>query len=317
MKKLITLLFFFLLISCEKDFIVKDIKNKSIKVIAPKDDLKTTNNLITFWWEELDGAEKYNLQIVKPSFSSVTNIILDTNITSTKFSLSLNPGNYQWRIRATNAGGSNHFQTYNLMIDTTSDLSSIVPIPLLPLSGFNTYNPLINFSWSSVDEADYYKIEVNNGSAFSATTTGTTYTYSLSALIGGNTVYTWRVKAFNEFSLSQYSTPQTFTIDLLSPAAPFLISPTHGSYIKDTVKLKWNRSGAPDAVRDSIFVATDSLFTNIISRTRTWQQSIRVNQLSTPPNLNDVIYWWKLKSIDSAGNRSTFSTQLKFKLSTP
>lgn len=67
-------------------------------------------------------------------------------------------------------------------------------------------------------------------------------------------------------------------------------------------------------VFDSVFVATDSAFTNVISKTKTYLQSIAIASLSTQPPANGSIYWWKLRSLDSVGNRSVYSTQLKFKL---
>ena len=74
-----------LFMACTKDFIQKDIKNDIVNIIAPVDNMNTPNNTITFWWDELEGAEKYNLQIVKPSFDSITQLIVDTNVIINKF----------------------------------------------------------------------------------------------------------------------------------------------------------------------------------------------------------------------------------------
>jgi len=316
-KSIIVILLPLILASCRKDFIVEDIKNKTISIIAPADNYTTTSNQVTFWWEALDGAEKYNIQVVSPSFSAVSKIILDTNITTVKYNLVLAPGNYQWRIRAVNAGGTSAYQMYRLKVDTTSNLSSQVVFPIFPFNDFITNNSVVTFSWYPLSSADFYRVEINNGSVLSATVANTNYSFSLPAISNTNTAFTWRVKAFNDFSVTQYSTAINFTVDLLSPVAPTLISPAHGTIVKDTIKLSWNRSGAPDAKSDSVFVATDSMFLNVISKTRTYQQSIRINLLSTPPNVNNTTYWWRLRSVDSVGNRSIYSSQLKFKLSTP
>ena len=79
MKKLVSysiiLFCLCILLACTKDFIQKDIRKDLVNIIAPNDSLSTPNNLITFWWDELDGAETYNLQIVKPNFNAITQLL--------------------------------------------------------------------------------------------------------------------------------------------------------------------------------------------------------------------------------------------------
>lgn len=311
------LLVFLVTFSCQKDFIERDISHATIIINSPANSTVTTSNIITFWWEQVDGAEKYNLQVVKPSFTAIQKLMLDTNTTSNKFSVSLEPGNYQWRIRAVNGGGFSPYQTFDFRVDSASNLSSLTVNPVSPANGFLTGSSAVSFSWNPLNTVTYYLFEINNGSVLSATTTNTSYSYNLPAVIGANTSFTWRVRAFNDYSFSQYSAANTLTVDLANPAAPVLISPLHGATVKDTIKLAWNRAGAPDATNDSIFVSSDSLFVNILGKTRTYQQSIRINQVPGLPLINNTVYWWKAKSIDSVGNRSVFSNQLKFKLSTP
>jgi hypothetical protein len=102
MKKPVYITSAFLLIlffACRKDFIVENIESKTLTINAPADNLATTVNVVTFWWEPLDVAEKYNLQVVKPNFQSVASLVADTNVTGTKLNLTLQPGTYQWRIK--------------------------------------------------------------------------------------------------------------------------------------------------------------------------------------------------------------------------
>ena len=144
--------------ACKKDFIVEDIKNKTLVVLAPANNLVTTSNLVTFWWDELDGAEKYNLQVVKPNFSNLVSIVADTNITGTKFSLTLLPGTYQWRIKAINAGGSTVYQQFNLTVDTTSNLTGQLVSVISPQTSYLTGNKTVSFSWNTLNAALNYQI---------------------------------------------------------------------------------------------------------------------------------------------------------------
>lgn len=301
------------LISCKKDFIVENIKDKTVTVNAPANNLVTTSNKVTFWWELLDGAEKYNIQVVKPSFAAVTSIISDTTITGNKFDLNLQPGTYQWRIRGMNNGGNTAYQTYNLVVDTTSNLSSLTISTIAPPANWLTGNKRVTFSWNALNAADHYQVILlnsTNGIVKDTTTSLTTYTYTFASA----GAYSWKVRAGNDFSISQYNSPLSFTIDLTAPAAPVLTSPTHNAVITPTNNLVWNRVGAPDAKYDSIYVATDSLFTNVISLTRSYSQTITVSALNNSPPASSTIYWWRLRSVDSVGNRSVYSNQLKFKL---
>jgi hypothetical protein len=309
----ISLLAVFYLIACQKDFIVKDIKDKSLTVLAPANNTVTTSNQISFWWEELDGAEKYNIQIVKPSFTNIIKLVADTNVKGTRFNMTLTPGVYQWRIKGVNAGGSTPYQIYSFTIDSTSNLSGQLVSNVTPTNSTITGNKRVAFSWNSLNAALQYQIQILNSSSGivkDTTTTLTTYTYSLPNVSAS---YSYKVRALNSTSVSQYNTPFTFTIDVTPPAAPTLSIPINASLVTATNSLTWVRSGT-DVVFDSVFVANDSLFTSIVSTTKTFSQTIVINTLQNAPTVTNVFYWWRVRSVDAAGNRSGFSNQAKFKL---
>lgn len=93
-----------------------DISNTSVSIIAPEADLETSNNTVTFWWEEVSGAEKYIFQLVSPDFGHVETIIEDTELTGNQKSATLSPGNYQWRIKAVNSKYETSYSTRSLVI---------------------------------------------------------------------------------------------------------------------------------------------------------------------------------------------------------
>src|ERR1700752_34158 len=151
-----------LMMSCTKDFVVKDIKNATVTIIAPADSLNTPNNSITFWWEELDGAENYNIQIVKPSFSSVQQLIVDTLVVGNIFNHTFTPGTYQWRIKASNAGGSTNYFTRTLIIDSTSNLNLVSVGLIAPANHSVMTNNNVSFVWNPLPAADYYELTFTN-----------------------------------------------------------------------------------------------------------------------------------------------------------
>lgn len=298
--------------SCTKDFVVKNISNDAVTILAPANNLNTPNNAITFWWEELDGAEKYNLQIVKPSFAAVQQLIVDTNVTGTKFNYTLQPGTYQWRIKGVNNGGSSKYVVYNLTIDTTSNLSSQLVIPIGPIDNFLTGNKTIAFSWNTLASAINYQIQIlNSSNTIIKDTTTINNNYTCTINTGGT--YTWKLRANNNFSISQFNTALTFTIDVTAPGISVLNSPLNGAFVKDTTELKWTRSSA-DTRYDSLYVSIDSSFTSIISSGKIYNTKIKISTLSPTLPISTAYYWWKVKAIDSVGNKAGFSNQLKFKL---
>lgn len=328
-KLLIAFLATAVLAGCTRDFIVKNIKNKTVNVISPADGLNTPNNNILFWWSEVDGAEKYNLQIVKPDFNSVAQLLVDTNITGTKFNYSFTPGTYQWRIKAVNAGGSTAYTTRSLKVDTTSNLNFLVVNPTAPLSYSVTAGKTISFTWDPLNAASSYNLKVMAGSATGAivldvNTTNANYTNTFT----NAGVYFWKVNASNAFSNSPYNTPISFKIDQTAPAIPQLLRPLNLSIVKDTAYFRWNYTTSSlngDIKFDSLIVASfaDSTFTTpytaVVSRASAASSSnlYKINNLLTFPTTSLTVspyYWWKVRSVDSVGNVSPASAVFKVKL---
>lgn len=315
------------LVSCTGDVFVKNIKNKTVSVISPVDGLTTPSNNVLFWWNEVDGAEKYNLQIVKPDFGSVSQLLLDTNVSGTKFSYILTPGNYQWRIKAVNAGGSTAYTTRSLKVDTTSNLNYLQVHPTAPASYLVTKSKTISFSWDALGAATSYNLKVMSGSASGAVvldinTANTNYTQTFSS----TGVYFWKINASNAFSNSPYNAPLSFRIDQTAPAAPLLNRPLHLSIVGDTAFFRWSYSASTlnaDISYDSLFVGlpNDSLFTAPllakVARPSTGSVSAYAMSpfLSFPsPGMTSNYYFWKVKSVDSVGNVSPSSQVYKVRL---
>lgn len=94
-----------------------DISGLSVLLLAPFDSLKRAEGDFTFWWEEVEGAEEYQLQIVSPDFKKTELLILDNTLSQTQHSQSLDSGNYQWRVRAINPEYKTDWTTYTLFVD--------------------------------------------------------------------------------------------------------------------------------------------------------------------------------------------------------
>jgi len=102
-KYLILICACLLIFACDDILEVEDISDKSVIVLAPSDDVVLNSNDLNFSWEPLEDVESYHLQVATPSFEAAAQIVLDTLITTTSYSATLDFNTYQWRIRAENS----------------------------------------------------------------------------------------------------------------------------------------------------------------------------------------------------------------------
>jgi hypothetical protein len=97
-------------------FFEEDLNHYRIKILAPADSLYTSGQDITFWWNYVNGATKYEFQLVYPQFDAVTRLIKDTVITGNSIISDLEPGTYQWRVRGLNETSSTCFSVHTLFV---------------------------------------------------------------------------------------------------------------------------------------------------------------------------------------------------------
>jgi len=108
---IITLLCF----SCE-EVLEPALNNKQVVLLAPVDNLVSGNASQVFYWETIDGATKYQLQIVSPKFDSIVQLIADTTVPINQFPLNLSKGSYQWKVRAINNSTSSNYSAIRRLV---------------------------------------------------------------------------------------------------------------------------------------------------------------------------------------------------------
>lgn len=307
--------------ACSKDDSKNDIRNATITLLSPADNIKTPVNKITFSWEATEGADKYNIQIVKPDFSALQTRITDTNTAGTKYTRTLAPGIYQWRVKAYSARGSSAYTVFNFRIDTSSNLSDQLVVLVNPVNGYLTASRSVLLSWNAIPSATNYQLEIleDNSQLKDTTTTDTSYIFRAPPNPNTSGGFSWKVKAFNNTSVTQFNTAINFTVDSKAPNQPVLVSPANLSNHVANVILKWTRNSQTisDVRYDSIYVATDSTFHNpsVVAAARVNGTQMNTMDFSAPLGPNSTTtekYFWKVRSIDSVGNASPFSSWLKF-----
>lgn len=288
--------------SC-RDFLVMNIEDKQVNVLAPANNAIISNGQVQFWWDTLRDATQYRLQIVSPSFDSITNVYADTLVTGTRFTINLQAGNYAWRIAGVNSAYMSKYVTRNFQIDTGQTLTGKFIYIITPANNASLNNKNINFTWNSLNGATFYRIQIDSNftNKYEFTTVNTNYGLSLN-----EGAWTWRVRAENASTISQYSTDASFTIDISTPTTPILTNPANNTNTTQNINLQWQSDAG--IAYDSVLVFSDAALTNRVVADRSITKSYIL------PTLSVGSYYWQVYSYDNANNRSTGSIIFRFTL---
>jgi hypothetical protein len=282
------------------DVFEKNMEKQTVILLAPANNLQTDISTHTFWWEEVKHARYYNLQLVKGSFSNILSLELDTHLTSEKFTYTLLPGSYQWRVRAYNNGSSTAFSVFSLQIDSTSDLSQQQVVLIAPANQFVSNNTQPIFQWYELYNAESYRFEIrtpnwNGVLAISPQIiSAASYTPSIPLPEG---LYEWGVQALNNASASAFS-KRSIHIDTTAPGKPTLIAPINNAQLPDApFTFSWNRAAdSGSTLHDSLYIFADTNLTNLV-------KSVGILFTSHSDSLGQGNYFWRVITYDAAGNK--------------
>jgi hypothetical protein len=111
-KRIVFVLLLGLLAQGCAEAIEKDLSKRTVRLIAPSDGITTADSAgMTFAWDSLDGAYRYTLQVVRPSFDSVVSLVADTTVKGFFFTVPQLTvrGRYQWRVMGLNNTSSSEY----------------------------------------------------------------------------------------------------------------------------------------------------------------------------------------------------------------
>jgi hypothetical protein len=301
---LIGIYLFLLGIACQ-NLLEQDISDQMVVLNSPPDQMHSDNYNQTFWWNKVDGATTYNLQVVSPSFENIKRLVLDTNLSSNQFIYSFYPDTFTWRVKAYNPASETQYTYATFYIDSTQGPQ--IPVLNKPGNNYITNDSLITFSWFKAANASNYRIMIKEGddivSGIIVYETSVTYpntTLGTQLLEDGE--YTWTVKAENEVGASEYASNRNIWIDRTKPETPVILKPTAGDTI-DSFDLAWKRgTNTGSAILDSLIVYRDSSGTDILLDIATTDTLYNYTGAT-----DSKWYRFKVKSMDAAGNESGWS----------
>lgn len=289
-----------------KALIEENIRGSKVNVLFPKtgDSLNTYN--VTFWWDQVPDATSYELQLVQGTFSNIQNFILDSTITSTRYTYILTPGTYQWRVRALNNSTQTDFTTQSFVVLRNDSLGAQGVILQYPPDNFFSNHTSQTFRWYPIPQTTYYTFQLLTAAGGLVYTTDlTTDTIVLDNIQQGE--LQWRVRASDNSSSTAFTT-RALNIDSIAPNTPIAISPANGDSVNTPFTISWDRgvvSGS--SIVDSLYLYSDSLIT-------LYQQ---VGSASTSYSVSSIpvgTYFWRVRSTDQTGNTSGYSTASKFRV---
>lgn len=293
---------------------VKDITQEELTLILPTNGQTYTTNQVHFKWKEVENAKGYRIEIVKPSFESIQEFVLDSVVEGTQFYQVLSPGQYEFQIRAENSAYETAYVgPYSITLDSVSDLSSQLIGLLSPVDNYATNLLSMNCSWGEHFAADYYQFQLRSGLDFSGSVTiphnksdiySTNYEIPSGVLNEGE--YSWGVMAHNQNSFSEYSS-HSFIVDMTLPNDAELIVPlADANEGSSTVVFKWDSGIDPGTVHTgigaTIQISTDASFSSPLFHT---EGGVESDSLEYTFDVGGD-YWWRVLLVDEAGNQSEY-----------
>lgn len=316
MKYLIVLLALIpIFTSCEK-IIAEDITGEVPVLILPTNGAQVTINPVHFKWEEMEGASKYHLMVVSPSFANPQSYVLDTLITGTEFFYSLDSNFYELKLVGVNGGyRSDTLGPIAFEVSAAGGGGGGTLVLTNPSNG-NFVNASFggNFNWTPLQNVDNYEFALREGTDFSIgnpletqpgiSTTNHTYTPALS-----EGEYVWRITANFTSGTSTFTT-NSFSVDTTTPNQATLSLPLDAStQFSGTVDFTWSNGTDPGNINAPVIsylqFADDVAFSNpdeyLVSGN---MESLDFTAFGT--------YYWRVINIDAAGNEANSSAIYSF-----
>ena len=178
------------LVACN-DIIEPDISDDLVTIVAPGDSVTSDSSRVTFFWEPLDDALDYQLQIVTGSFDSPQFLILDTLTARNVITLDLDSGTYQWGVR----GGNNAYTTRYLVrtLFVLNNRNNEEELELIfPENNEVLADTIVQFRWDNLSGTEDYIFKILTDPEVTRVTANNSITESFER---NTATYRWQVTA--------------------------------------------------------------------------------------------------------------------------
>ncbi|QEC79325.1 fibronectin type III domain-containing protein [Mucilaginibacter ginsenosidivorax] len=300
-----------LLSSC-KEFIEPSIAKRQVILQAPADQYLSTKYTVNFWWDEVEDALSYRLQVVTPGFDSVGSLILDTLVKGNKFTSTLEPGNYQWRVRAENGSSQTAYSPARRFVVEESSLTNQTVTLSSPANNVVTNTNAALFKWNSLFGATKYQVQIDTNNfandnvlVYNQVVPGLQVNFTFPK----DQVYGWRVRAENETEQSKWSAINYVTYQLPLPPQVSLVSPANGSSVSLPVQLSWNSVTGVSGYKLYVFKSdSTTLYSN------NFPMTVNSTGYSFTLGVTGEKIYWKVSALNASGKEGKASALRNFVL---
>jgi hypothetical protein len=272
----------------------------------------------TVWFHfTAPATASYRISTVGSSFDTILAIYTGSDFTnlaevacnddasssnlSSQLNLNLNAGTTYY----IQMGGFNgRYGSYTLGLQQLGIAAPTVPTLLNPVNGAKINDTTPTLSWNSALNVYQYEVQWSTSATFaanvhSALVNEPSTSTSLPALAdSAGMLYYWRVRAINGSGIaSAFSAVFNFTLDTTAPTSPVLSLPANAAVSTNSrPTLSWAAVSGATKYRLDLSLSSD--FSSFVS------ENVEVTTPSYTPStgLSQAIYYWRVQSLDAAGN---------------
>ena len=197
-----------------------EIKTPEVPILSiPQENALNQRDSVNLKWNFTNQASYYDLQVSSDSNFNSNLLISEDSIEDTSFTVTGIHGlqKYYWRVKAGNITGyGNYSKTFSFSTGFPS-------IPVLISPAHKTLGVSVNpvITWQKTDSAETYQVQYSESRTFNSTTilydsTGIADTSLQLAGLAYEQIYFWRVRAFNQYGVSDWSEIFGFQTEQLS-----------------------------------------------------------------------------------------------------
>jgi len=296
-------------------FIVDTTPPSAPSLLSPIDGALTNNYRPTFDWEDVTDPSgvAYWLQIARDVY--FFNKEEDRSwIPSSTWTLDRDLGDntWYWRVKAVDGTGneSDWSASWVFTIDTNAPPS---PGADFPHHDATINNPAPRFNWSDEAEAESYILEIRYEGSLVLSKTGLTsseYTLTAEEALTAEGEYWWRVASVDAAGNDSWGGDWRFVLDTTPPPVPSLNSPHDGEMINHpTPGFDWKDVDDPSGHSFTLQIDNNEDFSS--PELERWDIGYGYG-LSGGEELNEGTWYWRVKSLDGAGNESAWSEVWEF-----
>ncbi|WP_276090983.1 hypothetical protein [Pedobacter sp. JY14-1] len=300
-----------LLVSC-KDFIEPSLEKREVRLLAPMDGSESNRYQVGFNWESVADALRYRLQIAAPDFEHTVSMVQDTIIEGrTRFEMTMEPGKYQWRLRAENGSSQSGYATAGFTIHESSLTEQKVTLNT-PGTNYLSSEANVGLGWNKLFGATGYQLQIDKDNfadeddlVYDAVLSGNVYQFTFPE----DGSYQWRVRAQNEKENSKWSEVRTLGYDKTAPAVPAPVSPVKGAQVSLPVSISWTAVNTAKKYRLYLYKSD-----GVSNYSTGFPLLVNTNSYSFSTGQQGELVYWKVTALDQAGNESPASELMNFSI---